>query len=49
MVLNPGKCSCMSFTSNPDKSDLISKYSTKIPSAEEHVVLGVMIDNRLSF
>ena len=49
MVLNPGKCSYMSFGSNPDKSDLILEDSTKIPSSEEYVVLGVNIVNRLSF
>ena len=49
MVLNPGKRSYMSFSSNPDKSDLILEDSTKIPSAEEYVVLEVTIGNRLSF
>ena len=49
MVLNPGKCCYMSFGSNPDKSDLILEDSTKIPSAEEYVVLEVAIDNRLTF
>ena len=49
MVLNPGKCCYMSFGSNPDKSDLILEDSTKIPSAEEYVILGVTIDNRLTF
>ena len=39
MVLNPGKCCYMSFGSNPDKSDLILEDSTKIPSAEEYVIL----------
>ena len=49
MVLNPGKCCYMSFGSNPDKSDLILEDSTKIPSAEEYAILGVTIDNRLTF
>ena len=49
MVLNPGKCCYMSYGSNPDKSDLILEDSTKIPSAEEYVILGVTIDNRLTF
>ena len=49
MVLNPSKCCYMSFGSNPDKSDLILKDSTKIPSAEEYVVLGVAIDNTIDF
>ena len=39
----------MSFGSNPDKSDLILEDSTKIPSAEEYVILRVAIDNRLTF
>ena len=49
MVLNPSKCCYMSFGSNPDKSDLILEDSTKIPSAEEYAILGVTIDNRLTF
>ena len=49
MVLSPGKCCYTSFGSNPDKSDLILEDSTKIPSAEEYVILGVTIDNRLTF
>ena len=42
MVSNPGKCCYMSFGSN-----LILEDNTKIPSAEEYVVLGVTIENRL--
>ena len=49
MVLNPGKCYYMSFGSNPDKSDLILEDSTKIPSAEEYIVLRVTINNMLAF
>ena len=49
MVLNQGKCCYMSFGSNPDKSDLILEDSTKIPSAEEYVILGVTTGNRLTF
>ena len=49
MDLNPGKCCYMSFGSNPDKSDLILEDSTKNPSAEEYVVLGVTIENKLAF
>ena len=49
MLLNPVKCCYMSFGSNPDKSDLILEDSTKIPSAEEYVILGVTRDNRLTF
>ena len=43
MVLNPGKYCYMCFGSNSDKSDLILEDSTKIPSAEEYVILGVTI------
>ena len=39
----------MNFGSNPDKSDLILEDNTKIPSAGEYVILGVSIDNRLTF
>ena len=49
MVLNPSKCCYMSFGSNPDKSDLILEDNTKIPSAEEYVILGVTIDDRPTF
>ena len=49
MILNPGKRCYMSFSCNPHKSDLILEDSTKIPSAEEYVILGVTIDNRLTF
>ena len=49
MILNPGKWCYMSFGSNPDKSDLILEDSTKIPSAEEYLILGVTIDNWLTF
>ena len=46
MDLTSHKCCYMSFGSNPGKSDLILEDSTKIPSAEECVILGVKIDNR---
>ena len=39
---NPGFC-C------PVKRYLVREDSTKIPSAEEYVILGVTIDNRLTF
>ena len=48
MVLNPGKCSYTSFDYNPDKTDSTLEDSSKIPSAEEYVVLGVTLDNRLT-
>ena len=47
MVLHPGNCCYMTFGCNPDNGDLILEDSTKIPSAEEYVILGVTIDNRL--
>ena len=49
MVLNTGEFCYRSFGYNPDKSDLILKDSTKIPSAEKYLVLGVTIDNRMTF
>ena len=49
MVLNPGKCCFMSLGSNSDNSDLILDDSTKIPSSEEYITLGITIDNKLSF
>ena len=49
MVLNPGKCYYMSFGFNPEQSDLILEDSTKIPSAEEYVILGVTIENKPTF
>ena len=49
MVLNLRKRCYMSFGSNPDKNDLILRDSTKILSAEEYVILGVTIENRLTF
>ena len=49
MVLKSGKCCYMCFGSNPDKSDLILEGSTKTPSAEEYIILGVTISNRLTF
>ena len=35
MVLITGKCGSMSFSFDPEKSDLILKDSTIIPSAED--------------
>ena len=49
MVLNPCKCCFMSQGSNSDNSDLIFEDSTKIPSSEEHIALGITIDNKLTF
>ena len=49
MVPNPGKCCFMSLGSNSDNSDLILEDSTKIPSSEEYIALGITIDNKLNF
>ena len=49
MVSNPGKYCYMSFGSNPDKSDLILEDNIKISSVDKYVILGVTIDNRLTF
>ena len=37
----------MSLGSNSDNSDLILEDSTKIPSSEEYIALGITIDNIL--
>ena len=39
----------MSLGSNSDNSDLILEDSTKIPSSEEYIPLGITIDNKLTF
>ena len=49
MVLNPGKCCFMSLGSNSDNSDLILEDSTKSPSSEEYIALGITIDDKLTF
>ena len=49
MVLNPGKCCFMSLGSSSDNSDLILEDSTKIPSSDEYIALGITIDNKLTF
>ena len=49
MVSNAAKCCYMSFGSKPDKNDLILEGSIKIPSADKYVILGVTIDNTLTF
>ena len=48
MVLNPGKCCYMTFGSKFN-NDLLLEDGTTIPSAEEHVVLGITIDSHLNF
>ena len=44
MVFHQGKCYYMTFASNTIVGD-----GTIVPSAEEHVVLGITIDSRLTF
>ena len=39
MVLNPDRCCYMTFGSNHGKTDLILEDGSKIPSAEECVIL----------
>ena len=49
MVLNPVKCCYMTFGSKFNNNDLLLEDGTTIPSAEEHVVLGITIDSHLNF
>ena len=49
MVLNPRKCYYMTFGLNTTKNDFVFKDGTIVPSVEEHVVLGITIDYRLTF
>ena len=49
MVLNPGKCCDMTFGSKFNNNDLLLEDGTTIPSAEQHVVLGITIDSHLNF
>ena len=39
----------MNFGFNPDSSDLVLEDSIKMSSLDKYVVLGVIIDNRLTF
>ena len=48
MVLNRGKCYCMTFGLNTTKNEFVFEDGTIVPSAEEHVVLGIIIDSRLT-
>ena len=48
MALNPGKCYYMTFGLNTIKNEFFLEDGT-IPSAEEHVVLGITINSRLTF
>ena len=45
MVLNAGKCYYMNFGWNTTKNEFVLLDGTIVPSAEEHVVLGIIIDS----
>ena len=49
MVLNPGKCHYITFGLNTSKNEFVLENDTILPSAEEHVVLGITMDFRLTF
>ena len=49
MVLNPAKCYYVTFGLNTTKNKFALEDGTIVPFAEEHVVLGVTIDPRLTF
>ena len=49
MVLNPGKRYYMTFGFNTTKNEFDLEDGTIVPSAEEHVVLGITIDSRWKF
>ena len=48
MVLNRGKCYCMTFGLNTTKNQFVFEDGTIVPSAEEHVVLGIIIDSSIT-
>ena len=48
MFLNPGKWYYMTFSLNTTKNEFVLE-DRAIASAEEHVVLGITIDSRLTF
>ena len=48
MVLNSGKCYCMTFGLNITKNEFVLEVGAIVSPAEEHVVLGITIDSRLS-
>ena len=48
LVLNPGKCYYMTFGLNTTKNEFDLEDSKIIPSAEEHVLLGIIIDSCLT-
>ena len=49
MVLNTGKCYYMAFGLNTTKNEFVLEDGTIAPSPEEHVVLGIIINSRLTF
>ena len=48
-VLNPGKCCCITFGLNTTKNEFVREDGTIVAPAEEHVVLGIAINARLTF
>ena len=48
MFLNPEKCYYMTFSLNTTKNEFVLEDGA-IASTEEHVVLGITIDSRLTF
>ena len=49
MFLNPETCYYMTFCLNTAKNEFALEHGTIVPSAEEHVVLGITIDSSLTF
>ena len=49
MVLYLGKCYYMTFGLDTTKNEFVLEHDTFVPSAEEHVLLGITTDSGLSF
>ena len=49
MVLNPGKCYYLTFGLNTIKNEFCLEDGTLVSSADEHVVLRMTTDSRLTF
>ena len=49
MVLNPEKCYYMTLDLSTTKNEFVLEDNTVFLYAEEHVVLGITIDSRLTF
>ena len=49
IVLNRGKCYYMTFSLNTIKNEFLLEDGTIVPFAEEHVVLEITINSRLTF